>query len=177
VGDFESPKGTCFDPRWSLLIRPVTLNRLLKQTRPRDPAKSLCGTRCGRHLKAQIPIRTDNREIERPGLREADTVAHCGTSLAGSFIRSFIFTNIFSQWTENRAVWNKGLPTSWPRIWPLSEVGPPDGHGRVPHRHGRCCDGRFRTAGDGVTRRCSYCFKLAAFLGVSRHCDAERGDW
>jgi hypothetical protein len=96
----------------------------------------------------------------------------CGTSLAGSSIRSFTFTDILSQWTENRAVWNKGLPTSWPTIWPLSELGPPDGHGRAPHRHGpnatRCCEGRFRTAGDGVTRRCSYCSLLPAFVRVSR---------
>ena len=34
-------------------------------------------------------------------------MAHCGTSLVGSFIWSLTFTDIFSQWTENRAVWNK----------------------------------------------------------------------
>jgi hypothetical protein len=28
--------------------------------------------------------------------------------MAGSFIWSLTFTDIFSQWTENRAVWNKG---------------------------------------------------------------------
>jgi len=91
-----------------LRISPATIDRLLKKTRARYPAKGLCGTRCGRHLKQQIPIRTDNRDIDRPGFLEADTVAHCGTSMAGSFIWSLTFTDIFSQWTENRAVWNKG---------------------------------------------------------------------
>jgi len=91
-----------------LRISPATIDRLLQKTRARYPAKGLCGTRCGRQLKQQIPIRTDNRDIDRPGFLEADTVAHCGTSMAGSFIWSLTFTDIFSQWTENRAVWNKG---------------------------------------------------------------------
>jgi len=91
-----------------LRISPATIDRLLKKTRARYPGKGLCGTRCGRHLQQQIPIRTDNRDIDRPGFLEADTVAHCGTSMAGSFIWSITFTDIFSQWTENRAVWNKG---------------------------------------------------------------------
>ena len=91
-----------------LRISPATIDRLLQKTRARYPAKGLCGTRSGQHLKQQIPIRTDNRDIDRPGFLEADTVAHCGTSMAGSFIWSLTFTDIFSQWTENRAVWNKG---------------------------------------------------------------------
>jgi hypothetical protein len=39
---------------------------------------------------------------------EADTVAHCGTSLAGEFVWSLIMTDIHTAWTEGRAVWNKG---------------------------------------------------------------------
>ncbi len=35
-------------------------------------------------------------------------MAHCGNSLAGSFIWSLTFTDIYSGWTENRAIWNKG---------------------------------------------------------------------
>jgi hypothetical protein len=91
-----------------LRISPASIDRLLKKTRARQPHKGLCGTRPGRLLKHQIPIRTDNRDIDRPGFLEADTVAHCGTSLAGSFVWSLTFTDLFSQWTENRAIWNKG---------------------------------------------------------------------
>jgi len=39
---------------------------------------------------------------------EADTVAHCGESMAGDFIWSVTFTDILTGWTENRAIWNKG---------------------------------------------------------------------
>lgn len=35
-------------------------------------------------------------------------MAHCGSSLAGDFIWSLTYTDIFSGWTEGRAVWNKG---------------------------------------------------------------------
>ena len=44
----------------------------------------------------------------RPGYLEADSVAHCGASLAGDFIWSLTYTDIATQWTEGRAVWNKG---------------------------------------------------------------------
>jgi len=46
--------------------------------------------------------------VTRPGYLEADSVAHCGSSLAGDFIWSLTYTDIASQWTEGRAVWNKG---------------------------------------------------------------------
>ena len=39
---------------------------------------------------------------------EADTVAHCGGSLDGNFVWSLTLTDIFSTWTANRAVWNRG---------------------------------------------------------------------
>ena len=45
---------------------------------------------------------------KRPGFLEADTVAHCGSSLAGDLIWSITDTDIASQWTEGRAVFNKG---------------------------------------------------------------------
>jgi len=91
-----------------LQISAATIDRLLKKERARYRGKGLCGTRPGGRLKYQIPIRTDNDDVDRPGFLEADTVAHCGHSLAGDFIWSLTFTDIFCQWTENRAIWNKG---------------------------------------------------------------------
>jgi len=91
-----------------LRMSAATIDRLLKPERARYPGKGLCGTRPGGRLKHQIPIRTDNDDVDQPGYLEADTVAHCGNSLAGDFVWSVTFTDIYSQWTENRAVWNKG---------------------------------------------------------------------
>ena len=67
-----------------------------------------CGTKPGGLLKHQIPIRTDNWDVTVPGYLEADTVANCGNSLEGEFIWSVTYTDIYSGWTTNRAVWNKG---------------------------------------------------------------------
>lgn len=58
-------------------------------------------------IKNKIPIKLLDHQISVPGYIEADTVAHCGTSLAGEFINSLTMTDIFSSWTENRAVWTK----------------------------------------------------------------------
>lgn len=38
---------------------------------------------------------------------EADTIAHCGTSLEGNFVWSLIITDILLTWTEIRELWNK----------------------------------------------------------------------
>jgi len=43
-----------------------------------------------------------------PWFMEADTVAHCGNSLAGDFVWSLTLTDYCSGWTECRATWNKG---------------------------------------------------------------------
>lgn len=90
-----------------LRISPATIDRVLKPTRVKY-GKGRCGTKPGTLLRTQIPIRTDYWDANKPGYLEADTVAHCGTSLAGDFIWSLTLTDIYSGWTECRAVWNKG---------------------------------------------------------------------
>jgi len=107
---YEEKYGALPDPvrRQLLQISPASMDRLLRKVRARYPGKGLSGTRPGSLLKHQIPIRTDNRDIRQPGFLEADTVAHGGSSMAGNFIWSVTYTDIYSQWTENRAVWNKG---------------------------------------------------------------------
>jgi hypothetical protein len=91
-----------------LAASPATLDRLLQPLRVRYPGKGLAGTKPGTLLKHHIPVRTGHWDITRPGFIEADTVAHCGSSLAGNFVWSLVFTDIFSGWTQLRAVWNKG---------------------------------------------------------------------
>jgi len=89
-------------------ISASTIDRLLKPTRIKYSSKGMTGTKPGRLLRNQIPIRTDTWDISEPGFMEADTVAHCGNSLAGSFVWSLTLTDYYSGWTECRATWNKG---------------------------------------------------------------------
>jgi hypothetical protein len=89
-------------------ISPATADRLLAPARAEHPGRGRCGTKPGSLLKTEIPIRTGTWDLTKPGYMEADSVAHCGASLAGDFIWSLTYTDIWSGWTEGRAVWNKG---------------------------------------------------------------------
>jgi hypothetical protein len=91
-----------------LSISAATIDRLLAPIRAKSKRRGLCATKPGRLLRNQIPIRTSNWDITQPGFVEADTVAHCGNSLAGDFIWSLTLTDIHSGWTESRATWNNG---------------------------------------------------------------------
>ena len=93
------------------LVRQVsaaTLDRLLAAARAEHSGRGRGGTKPGSLLRSEIPIRTGTWDLSRPGYLEADSVAHCGGSLAGSFIWSLTYTDILSGWTEGGAVWNKG---------------------------------------------------------------------
>lgn len=90
-----------------LSISPATIDRLLSSSGVKC-RRSMCGTKPGSILKKHILIKTDQWNEEKPGFLEADTVAHCGSSLSGSFAWSLTMTDINSGWTELRAVWNKG---------------------------------------------------------------------
>lgn len=91
-----------------LSMSPATIDRLLQQIRKIEGRKKRCGTKPGTLLKTKIEVKTDQWNVAEPGFVEADTVAHCGTSLLGDFVWSITLVDIFSEWTENIAVWNKG---------------------------------------------------------------------
>lgn len=89
-------------------ISAATIDRLLKPIRAKVGRKGISGTKPGTLLKKHIPIQAGTWDVSHPGFMEADTVAHCGNSLAGDFVWSLTMTDICSGWTECRATWNKG---------------------------------------------------------------------
>ena len=89
-------------------VSAATLDRLLGPARLKYSGRGRCGTKPGNLLRTEIPIRTGTWDLSKPGYLEADSVAHCGGSLAGDFIWSLTYTDILSGWTEGGAVWNKG---------------------------------------------------------------------
>jgi hypothetical protein len=76
----------------------ATIDRLLAPARAEARPKGRGGTKPGRWLKNQIPLKTDQWDERRPGFVEADTVAHCGNTLEGDFIWSLCFTDLASGW-------------------------------------------------------------------------------
>jgi hypothetical protein len=90
-----------------LAVSPAQIDRLLQPARVRHPRKGLCTTQPGTLLRRQVPTRGGPPDTRKPGSVESDTVAHCGDTTAGDYVNSLTFTELFSGWTENRAVWNK----------------------------------------------------------------------
>jgi len=91
-----------------LEISPATIDRIMRPVRRKHGSHGLGATRPNLALKFQIPIRTHHGDVNRPGYLQADTVAHGGDSTEGNFVWTVTMTDVESQWTENRAVWNKG---------------------------------------------------------------------
>jgi hypothetical protein len=89
-------------------MAPATIDRLLRRVRVRSARHARAATKPGRLLRHQLPIRTHQWDEARPGFLEADTVAHCGMSLAGEFVYTLDTTDLATGWTEQRAVWGKG---------------------------------------------------------------------
>jgi hypothetical protein len=89
-------------------MSPATMDRYLKKVKASVRLKGRSSTKPGRLLKQHIPIETQKWDTSQPGFLEADTVAHCGASLAGDFAYTLDCVDIATTWTEQRAVWNKG---------------------------------------------------------------------
>ena len=91
-----------------LSISQATMDRLLKAVRIKYGKRGRSTTKPGTLLKRHIPIKTKQWDETRPGFIEADTVAHCGGSLAGEFAYTVDTVDIATGWTEQRAVLGKG---------------------------------------------------------------------
>lgn len=86
-----------------LTISSATVDRMLGKVRRRERTSAQSRTRPGSLLKKNVPIRTFadwDEEHERPGFAEADLVAHCGSSMEGSFLHTLTLTDVASGWTE-----------------------------------------------------------------------------
>lgn len=103
------------EPRIKELLCEISASRLddvTREHRKRYWKKHRSGTRSGgrgyiRFFKERVPIRHLEERPKRPGLMEADTVAHCGGSMRGQFIWTLNMTDDLTGWSEQRAVWHK----------------------------------------------------------------------
>jgi hypothetical protein len=90
------------------MISSATIDRLLKPVRIQYKKRGRATTKPGTLLRKQIPLKTNQWDESRPGFLEADTVAHCGDTVAGMFAFTLDCVDIATGWTEQRAVWGKG---------------------------------------------------------------------
>lgn len=113
---------TAEERRLLLKISSATIDRILSKHRDKV-SRGLSSTEPSL-IKNKIPLKLLEDSNVPPGFVEADTVAHCGTSLAGEFINTLTVTDICSAWTENRAVWKKESGTILKAISSIEEALP-----------------------------------------------------
>jgi hypothetical protein len=107
-----------------MAISAAQIDRLLRSTRVSQPKKGLSATRPGTLLRHQVPTRGGPADTSQPGTVAVDTVAHCDDTTAGNYVNSLTFTELFSGWTENRAVWNKASHAILAQVKELEEKVP-----------------------------------------------------
>ncbi len=91
-----------------LKISPPTIDRILSPIRFHYTKRGRSTTKPGTLLRKQIPIKTNQWDESRPGFLEADTVAHCGDSIAGMYANTIDFVDIATGWTEPTRRLGKG---------------------------------------------------------------------
>jgi hypothetical protein len=84
-----------------------TVDRYLKSYKAQFARRKRTGTVSAKSFSNRIPIKDIHTKTAGPGYLQADTVAHCGNSLSGTFIWSPTVTDEFSGWTVNRTSYGK----------------------------------------------------------------------
>lgn len=79
----------------------ATLERSLKRIRK---LSGLSVTKTAKFFRHKIPLCLTEARAPRPGHVAADTVAHCGDRIEGSYVHSLTVTDRCTDWTENRAM-------------------------------------------------------------------------
>ena len=93
-----------------LAMSASTMDRLLRSSKHRYGPSRRRRDSLSIHRR-ETPLKIDVWPTQNPigaGWVEVDTVAHCGGSMCGNFIWSLTCTDVATQWTEIRCVWNKG---------------------------------------------------------------------
>lgn len=110
-----SYKGADSEMRTLLLsVSSSTIDRLLRPFK--YTLKKGLSTTKPSAFRNKIPIKLLDGEVTEPGYIEADTVSHCGERSEGPFVSSLTMTNLYSGWTENRAIWTKSAEATLAQI-------------------------------------------------------------
>jgi transposase InsO family protein len=85
-----------------------TIDRMLKEEKIKAKRRIYGNTKPGSLLKREIPIMTEFYDIDEPGHLEIDLVSHSGNNALGEFIYSLNVTDIYTGWSETKAIMGKG---------------------------------------------------------------------
>lgn len=82
-------------------------SRIALFDRSRGTCRGKSTTKPGAILN-MVPVRTDGWRTAPVGTMQIDTVAHCGSSIAGDFVYTANATDVSTLWGARHAQWNKG---------------------------------------------------------------------
>ena len=84
-----------------MAVSAATIDRRLTSARAVTAGQRRRRRSAGDGVRGRVPVRTfGDWQDPAPGFVEADLVAHCGSSMAGSFVWTLVLTDIASGWTE-----------------------------------------------------------------------------
>ena len=84
-----------------MAVSAATIDRRLAPARAVTAGQRRRRRAGGDRVRGRVPVRTfSDWQDPAPGFVEADLVAHCGSSMAGSFVWTLVLTDIASGWTE-----------------------------------------------------------------------------
>jgi hypothetical protein len=127
AGDLDKPFATEQALAELEAMSAATVDRYLKPARDRMRIKGISTTKPSPLLRNSISIRTCADEApDRPGVIEADTVAHCGPTLIGEFARTLTMTDVVIGWTENCSIRNNASKSIVAGVEQLTELFPFD---------------------------------------------------
>lgn len=88
----------------------ATIDRYLKPHKDSAYPNALSGTTPSHILRSSVPVRTSMDDpITTAGFLELDTVAHCGHTLKGEFLRTLTGTDPVTGWTMLRTIRNNAF--------------------------------------------------------------------
>jgi len=90
-----------------LAMSAATIDRYLKTVKAKDQISGISTTKPSPLLRNSIKVRRAGDEVEaEPGFFEGDTVAHCGPTLKGEFVRTLNLTDVHTGWVFTRSIRN-----------------------------------------------------------------------
>lgn len=125
VASYERRHGAFEEPVRSALLQvsASTIDRLLAPVRVLEPRRHRRPQGIAA-VKQQVDIRAGEWAVDEPGWMEVDTVAHCGGSMQGNFLWSLTMTDVHTQWTEVRMMWNRGATGTLGRVQEVIQALP-----------------------------------------------------
>jgi len=107
AGDLDKPFATAEAIAELGVMSAATIDRYLQPARHQMRLRGISTTTPSPLLRNSIGLsKAGDAPATTPGVIEADTVAHCGPTLVGEFVRTLTMTDMVTGWTENYSIRN-----------------------------------------------------------------------